>query len=107
MSRRSTRTQIDDQRKDHIDLKWTAQRNRPKQLQSHNVPTYDEENTNGTNKGIYLFPVNKPQIVLWGTERKLQRNQKQKGATLHWSTHPQLEQDEMAKKLALVKIDNK
>ena len=40
---------MDNQRNDHIQPK----RKEPpyKQLQSHNVPTNDMENTNGTNKG--------------------------------------------------------
>ena len=29
-------------------------KNHPKQLQNHNMPTYDVENTNGTNKGRYF-----------------------------------------------------
>ena len=55
MPTRSTRTRSDDQRKDHIDLAGTPQRNRPKQLQSHNLPTDDMENINSTNKGRDLL----------------------------------------------------
>ena len=51
---------MDAQRKDYIDPKGPNQRNHPKQLQTHNVPTYDVENTNGTNKEIDLFLANKP-----------------------------------------------
>ena len=40
---------MDDQRKDHIDTKRTKQRIRPKQLQTHNLPTNDVENINRTN----------------------------------------------------------
>ena len=34
-----------------------------KQLQTHNLPTNDVENTNGTNKGKDLLLANKPWIV--------------------------------------------
>ena len=63
MSTRSTRTRMDDQRKDHIDPKGTKQRNHPKQLKTHNLPTEDVENINSTREEIYnsltsrvLFP---------------------------------------------------
>ena len=65
---RSWRIWMDDQRKDHTDPKWTAKRDRPKQLQIHNLPTGHVKNTNGTNKGIDLFLANKPRIIPWGTE---------------------------------------
>ena len=42
---------MDDQRKHHNDPKNLPQRNRPKQLKAHNVPTYDVENINCSNKG--------------------------------------------------------
>ena len=38
-----------DQREDQTDPKKHTQRNRPKKLQTNNVPINDEENTNGTN----------------------------------------------------------
>ena len=40
---------MDDQREDHFNLKRPPQRNCPKQLQTHNMPTDDVENTYGTN----------------------------------------------------------
>ena len=40
---------MDDRRKDHSDPKRPPKRNRPHQLQIHNVPTEDVENTNATN----------------------------------------------------------
>ena len=40
---------MDDQRKDHIDTKGSKQRNRPKQLPTHNLPTNVVENINSTN----------------------------------------------------------
>ena len=36
-------------RKDHFDPERFLQRNRPKQLQNHNVPTDYVKNANGTN----------------------------------------------------------
>ena len=42
---------MDDQRKLHIDPEIPLQRKCPQKLQTHNMPTYDVENTNGTNKG--------------------------------------------------------
>ena len=43
---------MDDQRNDHIDPKGPKQRNRPKQLQTHNLPADDVKNINSTSKGI-------------------------------------------------------
>ena len=62
---------MDDQRKDHIDPEGPNQRNRPKQLQTHNLSTDDVENINSTNKERNLLIANKPWIVPWGTERML------------------------------------
>ena len=70
MPTRSRRTRMNDQAKDQIDSKRPPQRNCPKQLQSHNVPTYNVENTNCTNKGRDLRLTNKPQIVPRGTEKR-------------------------------------
>ena len=41
---------MDDQRKDHLDLKGAKQKNRPQQVQTHNLPTDDVKNINSTNK---------------------------------------------------------
>ena len=46
---------MDVQRKDHIVSKRPSNGNCYKQLQTHNVPTYDVENTNGTNKERSIF----------------------------------------------------
>ena len=54
---------MDDQRKDNIDPKVPMKRNRPRQLQTHNLPTNSVENINKANKGRYLLLANKPQIV--------------------------------------------
>ena len=50
---------MNDQRKDHIDPKRPPQRNCPKQLQTHNMPTYYVANTDCINKGRDLQPANK------------------------------------------------
>ena len=64
----------------------------PKQLQTHNVPTYDMENINSTNKGRDLLLTNKLWIVPCGTERMPQRIQRLRRVTLHRSAHLQQEQ---------------
>ena len=42
-------TRMDNQVEDHLDSDQHSQRNCPKQLHTHNVPTDDVENANGTN----------------------------------------------------------
>ena len=88
---------MDDQKKDHIDPEGPSQENRPKQLQTYNLPTDDVENINSTNKGRDLLLANKPQIVPWGTERMPQRIQRHRRVTLHRSSHSQREQDQTEK----------
>ena len=44
-------TQMDDQKEDHSNPKIPLQKNCPKQLETHNVPTDDVENTHSTNIG--------------------------------------------------------
>ena len=56
---------MDDQRKDQIDPKGPEQRNRPKQLQTHHLPTDDVENINSTNKGRNLLLINNLGILPW------------------------------------------
>ena len=63
-------------RKTTLIQKDPTKRNRSKQLQTHNVPTDDVENTNDTTKGRDLLLVNKLQIVPRGTERMLQVDQR-------------------------------
>ena len=63
MPTNSTRTRMDDQRKDHIDTKGPKQWNCPKQLQTHKVSTNDVENITSTNKGKDLLLANKPRFV--------------------------------------------
>ena len=96
MSARSTSTQMDDQRNDHIDPGEPPQGNRLKQLQTHNLPTNDVENINST-YNVRDLQLNKPQIVPWGTERMPQRIQRHKRVSLHRSAHPQWEQYQMEK----------
>ena len=51
MPTRIRRNQMHDQRKHYVDPERLFQRNYDKQLQTHNVHTYDVGDTNGTNKG--------------------------------------------------------
>ena len=88
---------MDDRRKNHIDTKGLKQRNHPKQLQTHNLPTNDVENINSTNKGRDLQLANKPQFVSWWTARMLQSIQRHRRVTLRRSTHPIWEQDQTDK----------
>ena len=97
MSIRNPLTRMDDQRKNHTDTKRSSKRNCHKQLQTHNVHTYDVANTNGTNKGRDLLLTSMSRIVPWGTEMMPQRNQRRRRATIHWSKYPQQEQDETQK----------
>ena len=48
MLSRNIHTPIEDKRKDHPDEKRKPKGNRPLQLQTHNMPTDDVENINGT-----------------------------------------------------------
>ena len=116
---RSTRTRMDDQKRDHLDPKGPKQRNSPKQLQTHNLLADDVKNINSTNKGRDLLLPNKPRIVPWGAERMQQRIQMHSIVTLHRSTHPKWEQDQTGKSSygldwlqkgvwhGLAKLDNK
>ena len=94
MLTKSTRARMDDQRKDHIDPKGPKQRNHPKQLQAHNLPTDEVENINSANKGRDLLVANKLRFVPWTTERMLQRIQRHSRITLNRSTHPKREKDQ-------------
>ena len=48
---------MDVQRKDYPDLKRSPKRNIPQQLQTHNVPTDNVENTKSTNYDPLISPV--------------------------------------------------
>ena len=82
---------MDDQRKDQTDMKELAKRNDPppikKKLQTHNMPADDGENTNDANSLISR--------ILFSDEQKttLRGNERNRRATIHWSTHPQGEQN--------------
>ena len=93
MPTRRASTWVDDKRKGYINLKGPNQKNCSKQLQTHNLPTNDVENTNSTNKGKDLLFAKKPWIVSWRTGRTPQRIQKHSRITLHRSIHPKWEQD--------------
>ena len=74
-------------------IKGTA----PLKLQTHNLPTDAVKNINSKNKGRDFQLANKPQVVTWGRERMLQRIQRYRIVTLHWSTYPKREQDQTEK----------
>ena len=97
---------MDDQRKYYIDPEGANQRNPANQLQTNNLPKDDVENTNSTKKRRDLQLGNQPRIVLWGTERILQRIQRHRIVTLHRSAHPKREQDQ-TEYLAMAWIDYK
>ena len=84
---------MDDQRKDHIDPK----RNHSKQLQTHNMPTYDVGNTNGTNKGR-LFPEE---------QKGCRKGNRSTGELLYIDQHVLNESKMKWKNLALAWIDYK
>ena len=90
---------MDNQRKATLIQKGPKQSNRPKQLQTHNLPTDDVEN-NSTNKGRGLLLANKQQIVPCGVERMSQRIQRHSRVTLHRPAHPKREQDQTEKTMA-------
>ena len=74
---------MDDQRKDLTDTKRPLSKKHPKQLQTHNVTTYNVENAKCTNKGRDLRLANKLRIVPRGIERMPQMIQRYRIATLH------------------------
>ena len=86
--------------------KGPKQMSRPKQLQTHNLPTDDVENINSTNKGRDLLLANKPRIVPWGTKWMPQRIQRHCRVTLHRPAHPD-ENKTRRINLAMAWIDNK
>ena len=65
---KNTRIRMDDKRKDEIYPKGTMKMIRPKQLQTHNLPTDDVENINSANNGRDLLLANKPRFVPLGAE---------------------------------------
>ena len=69
----------------------------PQQLQTHNVFTYNVENTNGTNQLGDLGFTNKPPTILRGKERMTQGNQMYRRASIHWSTHLQRQENKTEK----------
>ena len=103
---KSTRSRMDDQRKDHIDPEGPSQGNRPKHLQTFKVPTDDVQNINGTNKRSDLQLANKPLIVPWRTEgcRKGSRGTEE---LLYIDQHIFNEIKTRRKNLAMVCIDYK
>ena len=90
-------TRMDDQQKDRIDPKGPKQRNRPKNLQTHNLSTNDVENINSPNKVRDLLLANEARIVPWGAERMPKRIQRHSRVTFQRPAHPKREQDQTEK----------
>ena len=88
---------MDDRRKDFLDPKRPLRRNRFQQLQTHNVPTDDVENTDGTNYSGDLLFGNKPKTVPRITERMPQRNEMEQKDLLYTNPNPQGEQNKTKK----------
>ena len=97
---------MDDERKDYIDVERPPQRNRLKQLQNHIVPTYDVENTKGTNKGENLRLANKQQIV-FREEKGCRKGFRGTIELLHVDQHFLNESQTRLKNLAVACIDTK
>ena len=95
---------MDNQRKDHSDPERPSQRNCSKQLQTHNLPTHDVENTNSTNYGGDLLFVNKPRTVSRLTERMPQGKQRNRRAI---NQNILKERKTRWKNVAMAWIDNK
>ena len=106
MAINSTRSRVDDQRKDHIDTKAPKQRNSPKQSYTHNLPTNDVENINSTSKGRGLLLANNPWVVPWRIERMLQTIQRHSRITFHRS-HILNVSKTIGNNLAMTWIDHK
>ena len=60
---------MDNKRRDHPDPNRAQERNHPLHLPTHNVPTDEVENTNGTNLGGDIRFSNKPWTFFQRTER--------------------------------------
>ena len=90
---------MDDQRKDYINLKWPKQRNCSKQLETNNLQTSDEENTNSTKKGKDLPLANKQKGCCKGSRGTAE--------LLYIDQHILNESKTRRKNLAMARIDYK
>ena len=106
MPKRSTPTQIDDQRKDHIDPEGPPQGKRCKQQQTHNQPTKDVENITGVNKGRVLLLANKPWIVP-EEQKRCRKGSRGTGELLYIDQHILNDIRTRLKNLAMAQIDYK
>ena len=77
-------------REDHSDLKIPLQRNHPEKLETHNMPTDDVKNADGTNYGV-----DKPQNILRRKERIPQESQRHTRTNIYRLTHPRREKNEI------------
>ena len=74
MLRRNRYNRIDNKLDYHSEPKVPTKMNKFKELQTHNMPTNDVENTDSRNSGRYILLVNKPHTLPRGTERMLPGN---------------------------------
>ena len=97
---------MDDQIKDHIDLEGPTQGNRPKQLQTHILPSDDVKNINSTNKRRELLPL--PWRQLFPEEQKgCRKGSRGTGELLYIYQHILNESKTRRKNLAMAWIDYK
>ena len=90
MPTRSTNSHMDDKRKDHIDPEGPSQRNRPKQIHTHNLPTYDVKNITAQIR----------EEINYSLESRRLFPEEQKGCrkrSSHRTAHPQREQSQTEK----------
>ena len=92
----STRTWMDDQRKDHIDPKIPTKGTVSNNCRPITCLPMMWKILTAQIRGELLL-ADKLQIVPWGKERMPQRIQRHRRATLHWSAQLQREQDETEK----------
>ena len=96
---------MDDQRKEHIDREGPNQSNRPKQQQTHNLPTDDMENINSKREEIYYSLISRR--LFPEEQKRCWKGSRGTGVTFfNRSAHPKLEQDQ-TKNLAMAWIEYK
>ena len=95
----SRHTRVDDQGKDPIDTKGPTKRNRPKQLQTHNLAANDVENINSTNT--------RRDLLLSNEQKRCCKGSRGTAELLYIDQHILDESKTRRKNLAMVWIDYK
>ena len=96
---------MDSHREDHSNTRRPPQNIRSKQLSTHNVPTDDEDNTNGTKLGKDLLLIDKPRNLPQATKRMPQENQKHRRTTIYIYIYILNKSKAKRKNLAIAWID--